>query len=945
MARGLIEFPPYRLDPRSARLWHGDRLVELRPKAWALLCYLIDRPGALVTKEELHAAVWGDVVVSDETLTQTLGELRRALQDDPKAPRVIETVHRRGVRFIARVRGVPAEDRGAAPVLAAEPAPPAAALVGRDGELATLWALFHKAAAGERQVVLVAGEPGIGKTSLVEAFLDALKASSNSLLIGYGQCVEQHGDREPYMPVLEALERMAHGPAGDRLRPVMRAVAPRWLEQIPSLHSPADAEQLRRADINTTPHRMLREFASLVEEASVDSPLVLVLEDLHSSDHGTVDVVSVLAQRPERARVLLLGTYRPAEVTVLDHPLAQVVATLRARRRCTEIALEYLSRNDVAAYLRRRFQGAEVPDAVAAVVHAHTDGNPLFMVGLVDHLLARGWLIEDGGAWRLTATPATIEQDVPADIQQLIEGQLRLVSRAERDVLEVASVAGVTFDAPAVAAGIDRPLDEVDSLCDELCRRHPWLDHRGSAEWPDGTLAGRYAFGHALYQRVLYDRLSPSRRTLLHQRVGERLEAGHAGRTAEVSGELAGHFQRSRDRRRAVAYLEQAARRAYERLAYRDAVACLEPALRLLGDLPDAPDRARNELRLRQLYTTVLSQTAGYAAETLLENLTRTRSLCERLADPAGRFDVMCALLLLCANRCDFDQVERVGRELSPLSERLDPSAVLEACFLRGAADVWSGNLDVAGRFLARALSSPVGLEAADRPYAVNPLVGARSFEGLRRWARAEPDRARAVQAEALALADRFGRPFTIAHAATFNAIVLVLDGQWAEADRVATRAVDLSEEYGFPRWLGTALVNRGRARVGQGEGERGLAEIREGLDLLKRAELRLGLALWMSFLAGACLELDRADEGLAAADTGLAHCRDTGERLFEAELWRLRGELLLRAGPRAQSATREAEECFEKALAAARARGARMLELRASRQRPRVADRRGRPR
>jgi adenylate cyclase len=270
---------------------------------------------------------------------------------------------------------------------------------------------------------------------------------------------------------------------------------------------------------------------------------------------------------------------------------------------------------------------------------------------------------------------------------------------------------------------------------------------------------------------------------------------------------------------------------------------------------------------------------------------------------------------------------------------------VLEACFLRGAADVWSGNLDVAGRFLARALSSPVGLEAADRPYAVNPLVGARSFEGLRRWARAEPDRARAVQAEALALADRFGRPFTIAHAATFNAIVLVLDGQWAEADRVATRAVDLSEEYGFPRWLGTALVNRGRARVGQGEGERGLAEIREGLDLLKRAELRLGLALWMSFLAGACLELDRADEGLAAADTGLAHCRDTGERLFEAELWRLRGELLLRAGPRAQSATREAEECFEKALAAARARGARMLELRASRQRPRVADRRGRPR
>jgi hypothetical protein len=565
----------------------------------------------------------------------------------------------------------------------------------------------------------------------------------------------------------------------------------------------------------------------------------------------------------------------------------------------------------------------------------------------VDHLLASGWLAEKEDVWRLTAPRATIEQDVPADIRQLIEGQLRLVSHAERDVLEVASVVGVTFDARAVAAGIDRPLDEVDSLCDQLCRRHHWLAHRGSAEWPDGTLAGRYVFGHALYQRVLYDHLSPSRRTLLHQRIGERLEAGHAGRIAEVAGELAGHFQRSRDRWRAVSYLEQAAKRAYERFAYRDAGGYLEPALRLLGDLPDTPDRGRDELRLRQLYTTVLSQTAGYAAETLLVNLTRTRTLCERLADSAGLFDVMCALFLLYANRGEFPQAEQVGRELPSLSERLDPSAVLEACFLRGGLALWGGDLDAAEPFLARALSSPVGLEEADRPYGVNPIVAARSFEGLRRWARAEPDRARAVQAEALALADRFGRPFTAAQAATFSAALLVLDGQWAEAARLSTRVVDLSEEYGFPRWLGLALVSRGRARVEQGEGEQGLAEMREGLDLLKRADLRLGLSLWVSFHAGACLGLDRVDEGLAAADTGLTHCRDTGERLFEAELWRLRGELLVRrAGPRTQSGTREAEECFARARAVARARGARMLERRASRQGPRkIAERRGLPR
>ncbi len=936
---GVIEFPPYRLDPRSGRLWHGDRPVELRPKAWALLCYLAERPGALVTKEELHAAVWGDTVVSDDTLTQTLGELRRALRDDPRAPRVIETVHRRGVRFIARLHATPADTAGAVSAVAPEPLPgpgSPAALVGRDTELAALRALFRKASAGERQVVLVQGEPGIGKTSLVEAFLDEVRAGTGGVLVGYGQCVELHGEREPYMPALEALERLSQGSAGDRLLPLLRAVAPSWLAQMPSLQTPADAERPRRGGSDTTPHRMLREFASLVEAASVDHPLVLVLEDLHSSDRGTVDLVSVLAQRPQRARVLLVGTYRPAQAAALDHPFAQVVATLRARRLCTSIALEYLSRSEVTAYLRRRFPGSGVPDDVAAFVHAHTDGNPLFMARLVDHLLDRGWLFENGGVWRLTAPLATIEQDVPDDLQQLIEGQLRLVSRAEREVLEVASVVGVVFDAPAVAAGLDAAPEEVESLCDRLCRPQPWLERLESAAWPDGTPAGRYGFGHALYQRVLYDRLALTRRAALHQRIGERLEAGYAGRITAIAGGLAVHFQRSRDRGRAVGYLEQAASRAYDRLAYRDVVACLEPALQLLRDLPDTPHRARDELRLRQLYSVALSQTAGYAAEALLENLTRARSLCEQLADLAGLFDVLCELLLLYSHRGALSEAEQIGRELSPLSERLDTSAVLETSFLRGAVLVWRGDLDAAEPLLAKALASPTALDEADRLYGVNPVVAARSFEGLRRWVRAEPDRARVVQGEAMALADRLGRPFTVAHAAAFGALLLVLDGQSAEAVRVATKAVDLSEEYGFPLWQGSALVSRGRALVEQGEGERGLAEIRQGLDVLERAKLRLGVSLWFSFLAGACLQLDRVDEGLAAADTGLSQCRDTSARLFEAELWRLRGELLLRGArretPARRAGIREAEECFEKARSVARAQGARMLERRASR-------------
>jgi DNA-binding winged helix-turn-helix (wHTH) protein len=902
-----------------------------------MLRFLAERPGALVTKEELHAAVWGDVVVSDDTLTQTLGELRRALRDDSKAPRVIETVHRRGVRFIARVQRL--RDEPGPPAAAAESVARPDTIVGRDAELATLLASYQKASGGERQVVFIQGEPGIGKTSLVQAFLDALRASSDGALIGHGRCVEQHGEREPYMSVLEALERLSRGLAGERLLPMLRAVAPSWLAQIPSLSPPSEGRRPRRGDADTTQHRMLREFASLVEAASVDCPLVLVLEDLHWSDYGTADLVSVLSQRPDRARVMLLGTYRPADAAVIDHPIAQIVGTLRARRQCTEIALEYLSRKDVMAYLQRRFAGTMVPDDVVDVVHAHTDGHPLFVVRLVDHLLARRWLTEDAGVWRLAVARATVEEDVPDDVRQLLQQQLRFMSRGERDALDVASVVGVVFDAAAVTAGLDRDLAEVELLCDELCRERRWLDRREDVEWPDGTVSGRYVFGHPLYQRVLYDRLSPNRRAALHQRVGERLEGGYAGRTSEVSGELAIHFQRSRDQRRAIEYLEQTARRAYDRLAYRDAVVSLERAVHLLEELPPTPERAQDELRLRQLYTIGLSQTSGYASGALLENLTRSRGLCEQLGDRAGLFDVLCALLLLHSNGGDLRQAEQIGRELSPLAGRLDASAVLEACFLRGAAAVWSGDLHTAEPFLAKALSSPVRPEEADRPYGVNPVVAARSFEGLRRWVRGEPERARTVQAEAMVLAERLGRPFAVAHALAMRACLLVLEGQWAEAARVATRAADLSEEYGFPLWLGSALVSRGRVLVEQGEGERGLAEIRHGLDVLDRAKLRLGSSLWFSFLAEALLRLDRVDEGLAATEAGLAWCRETSARLFEAELWRLRGALM-RQEPRAEgrrrtAAHREVEKALEKARSVARAQGARMLERRATQRDP----------
>jgi DNA-binding winged helix-turn-helix (wHTH) protein len=938
----MIEFPPFRLDLRAGRLWHGEEPVALRPKAWTLLCYLAERPGILVTKDELHAAGWGDTIVSDDTLTRTLGELRQVLGDDAQTPRVIETVHRRGFRFIAQLPGFPGEKAAAAPPSVPwVPAPGSqtATLVGRDQDLARLGALFARASAGRRQVVFIEGEPGIGKSVLVEAYLHALRSSNDAALIGYGQCVEQFGPQEPYMAVLEVLERLSQGPHASLVLSALRSVAPSWLAQIPSLLRPNDLESIRQRHADVTPNRMLREFAGLVETISSQKPLVVVLEDLHWSDQGTVDLFSVLAQRPEAARLMLIGTYRPAHAAALDHPIQQVRTLLRARGRCQDIALEYLRPLDVRAYLERRFHASRVADEVADVVHAHTDGNPLFMIVLVDHLVARGWLAKDETTWSLTATRSMIEQEVPDNLRQLIEGQLRFLSPEEREVLEVASVAGAAFDAPAVAAGLGAEAESVESVCHRLCGTPRWLHYLGNREWPDGMLAARYAFRHALYQRTLHDHLSPSRRAAVHERIGRRLEAGFTGRTAEVASELAWHFEVGRDQPRALTYLEQGATRAYDRRAYRDVIACLEPALRLLDSLPDAAERAGDELRLRRLYAAVLSQTAGYASDIVLDNLTRTLSLCERLAAAPARFDALCSLLLFHANGGDLVRAEAVGNQLAPLSARLSASAALQCRFLRGAAALWRGNLAVAQTFLAQALASPATLEEADRPYGVNPVVAARSFEGLRRWVTGNAAGARSIQDEAMILAEQHGRPFTIAQASTFAAIVLLLEEDWGAAGKLAARAIDLSDAYGFPRWRGDALVAHGRAVVAEGDGDRGLAEMREGLDVLRLAGLRLGSSVHHGLLADGCLHLDRVDEGLAVIEAGLTYARESGECVFDAELWRLRGELLARRAPRAgrgrTAMPAEVSECFERARAVAGSQGARRLEQRACRRPP----------
>jgi predicted ATPase/DNA-binding winged helix-turn-helix (wHTH) protein len=633
-----ILFRPFRLDTENEMLWRGSRVIALRQKSFALLRYLAEHPGQLVAKEELLKAVWPETRVSDIVLKVCIREVRQVLGDQPQAPSFIETIQRRGYRFIRPVRrrelantshrkakrfdfaDLPrTTDKEIPLALPPSVAPsantqaPTSNFVGREVELSQLQGWLEKALRGERQIVFVTGESGIGKSTLIEAFLERV-ARHPSLWIARGQCIAHYGVGEAYLPILEVLTHLCHETGRDRLLSILNQYAPLWLAQMPSLLTPADRRRLQREVQGASRERMLREITEALELLTAEVPLILVLDDLHWSDNATLDLLAFLGSRQEPARLLILGAYRPEEVATGAHPLKRVIHELQSHGRCQQLSLPLLHEEDVDCYLRTRFPTNAFPLALARLIHQRTDGNALIVTNVVEDLFARNVIALCDGQWRLTANIADIRFEEPTSIRELIENQLDRLSPQEEQVLKAASVAGEQFSTAAVAAGMKAEIEEIEELCEGLARRNQFLRTRAPEEWPDGTVASRYEFIHALYQRDLYERITAAKRVQLHQRIGERQEQGYRDHADEIASELALHFERGRDIRRALHYHLQAAHNAVRLFGYQEAVSHLTKGLELVSHLNDPQERMQHELLLQNALGAISVATHGSAS-------------------------------------------------------------------------------------------------------------------------------------------------------------------------------------------------------------------------------------------------------------------------------------------------------------------------------------------
>jgi len=914
---------PFRLNCETGELLHAGRITKLTLKSTQLLLALAQHTGELVSKRELFRAVWKGRVVSDAALTTCVQELRDALQDDARQPRYIETLHRRGYRLLVPL------------VRIAPPAPPLSTppcrMVGRLTELAALDNRLRQAMAGQVQVVFVIGEPGIGKTTLLDAFAER-HAAGGELAYAVGRCAEHYGPSEAYLPLFDALMRLCRGPHAERFLHILRGHAPGWLAQLPALLGDAELETLRRRAVGGTRERMLRELAGAITAVTTDIPLILRLEDLQWSDASTLDWLGFIARSMEPARLLIVSSARPIEGLLGEQPLARLLAEVAVARHCGVLRLGGLAAAEVGEYLTAQFGtepiGGSRPGELADAIHARTEGNPLFMINVANDLVARGVLIERNGRWSLAGRLADIAATLPEDLRRLIALQLERLSRNECEVLQAASAVGERFCAATVAATLGQHPENIETCCPEIPRRALVLRNAGNESWPDGTLASRYAFGHTLYRATLYERLPAARRARLHVAIADRLETAFGERARELAAELASHFELGGDVPRAILYHHAAGDNAGARSAAREAIEHYRRALQLLTGLTDSPERAQREISLNIALGPLLLACEGFGAPAAEKAYKRAQELCDRIGATRELFTALWGLWLYTYGHGNMDDAKKIGERLMEIAAQADDrSLLLQAHHAQWATTLARGELLACFEHAtAGAELYEVGEHAGMAARYGNHDAGAcgRYFHAMALALHGDFVAARAASQAAIRLTEELAHPFSQALALLLAAMFERIARDHNAARQHAERSARLAAEHGFAAISAWASCIVSWAMVVDGERAAGIVGIRAALDAAQATGTKQWQSYFFGVLADACRIAGSTSDGLAAARSGLETAHNTNERFYEAELLRFEGELVRATATDPQRSV----ALLERAVELAKRQGAHLLEL-----------------
>lgn len=767
-------------------------------------------------------------------------------------------------------------------------------LVGRAAERARLVALWRAAERGQAQFALVSGEPGIGKSRLVEEF--RLWCAQRGAPTAVARAYAAEGALA-YGPIVAWLRtETIGGRVAGLARPHLTELA-RLLPEL--LTSVADLPRPEPLPEGEQRQRLFDAIARAI--LATDGPLLLVADDIHWFDRETLHFLHYLLRVAPEARLLVAATARREELAS-PHPVHDLLAGLRVLERYSEIALGRLTRDEAAA-LAERLAGHPIGEAGADQLYDETEGSPLFVV----EALRAGWQPgQTGWAW------------LNPRVQAVIEARLAQLSAPARELLGVAATIGREFTAEVLARASEADETAFVRSLDELWQRRLVREQGSDA----------YDFSHDTIREVAYLTLSPMRRRQHHRRVARALERAYAGDLGPVSGQLAAHYDRAGAADQAIRWYERAADAALQLYASPEAVRLLDRALDLLRTLPETPECQARELAILTVLPAALSWTSGFQSPRVAEVQRRALDLMQILGrepDPP----LLRSLAIASVSGDDFVGARRLAEQLRARGER-DADAVLlvEAGYVLGVTAFWLGEFVAARKHFGLAIAR---FRPEDRPvhllrYGQDPEVICLNRLGYALWFLGYPDEAMRAQDRSLALAGAIGHPHTRSMALLFAALLAL---EACEQERLRALMAKFEGQGGSAdSWHNQTYsgILGGYVDALDGNAAAGIARIRRAIDEAPRVAPAPGHAAFhQRVLLAACEEAGDARRGLATTERLIAMGEAAG--LWQAEAHRMRAEFLLALGGQ----EREIEAGFARALRIARGQGARSPELRAA--------------
>jgi predicted ATPase len=774
------------------------------------------------------------------------------------------------------------------------------------------------------------GEPGVGKSRLFHEF----KLLSQRGCLVLETFSVSHGKAYPYLPLIDLLKNHFQITLQDDERRRREKVTGKVLTLDRSLEDTLPylfallgvlepTSSLMQMDPQIRKRRTFEAIKRLLVRESLNQPLILIFEDLHWLDSETQAFLLLLSESVATARILLLVNFRP-----------EYWHEWSTKTYYTQLRLDPLGQED-AQELLSALVGADVAlQPLKRFILEKTEGNPFFVEEIVQALVEQGILARDpvvGARLRpgfsFGQVPLPTDLHLPATVQGILTARIDRLPPNDKALLQTLAVIGKEFPLSLLKQAVSKSAADLQ----------PQLAHLQAAEFIYEQPAfpePEYTFKHALTQEVAYNSVLIERRKVLHEHTGQAIEVLFPSRLEDHYGDLAHHYSRSGNTQKAVEYLQRAGQQAVQRSAHAEAISHLTTALEFLRTLPDTPARTQHELGLQIALGTPLMATKGFAAPEVGALYTRARELCQQGGDTAQLFPVLFGLWRFSLLRAELPLARELAEQMMRLAQQAqDAALVLVAHRALGPTLLWQGEMPLAREHVEQgnALYDPQQHRSLTFVYGMDNGMVCRIHAALVLWLLGYPDQALQRSHEAITLAQELSHPYSLSFALEFTADLHRFRREWRLAQERAEAAMALSADQGFTALLSQAVIRRGWALAEQGQGEEGIAQIRQGLAAYRATGAELERPYFLALLAEAYGTVGQVAEGLSVAAEALATADEIGERQYEAERYRLKGTLTLQSkvqDPR--SKVEEAEACFLKAIAIARRQSAKSPELRA---------------